>query len=265
VTSVKDKMGLSHTKEIENAIAEVNDVLKTYRTLMKQTEEASKYLQKWGVASEHAELIAAFGLSATQSDVHKGALVALCDVIQNDYLKVLVEIQKMNEALGKQQAHLESQSNNKKVQASDLEALRNTVNAEYQRVQKETEVKYKAAALLLARAFVKYHENQLESQRAVVRGLEAAAAAAAPVVQQQPQQAHQQPQVHHTPAAVAPVASAPAASAPPATDDDDDVLPPGPIGAINPSTAPQADDEQPPGPIGAVGSASDEPPPPYTA
>jgi hypothetical protein len=89
VTSVKDKMGLSHTKEIENAIAEVNDVLKTYRTLMKQTEEASKYLQKWGVASEHAELIAAFGLSATQSDAHKGALVALCDVIQNDYLKVL--------------------------------------------------------------------------------------------------------------------------------------------------------------------------------
>lgn len=258
---MKDKMGLSHTKEIENAIAEVQDVMKTYRTLIKQTEEASKYLQKWGVASEHAELIAAFALTGTQTEAHKGHLVVLCDVLQNDYLKALLEIQKVSEAVAKQQANieaLEKKVKSGKSQQSDLDTAQTAVNAEVIRVQKETETKYKAAALALARAFVKYHEAQAEAQRAVVRGLEASTSSAstsAPVAA-----AHTAPAVSHAPPAAA-VAAAPVKATAPAADDDDDVLPPGPIGAISSSTVPQ--DEQPPGPVGAVGGATDEPPPPY--
>jgi hypothetical protein len=255
-------MGLSHTKEIENAIAEVQDVMKTYRTLIKQTEEASKYLQKWGVASEHAELIAAFALTGTQTEAHKGHLAVLCDVLQNDYLKALLEIQKVSEAVAKQQANVEALEKKVKAgksQQADLDTAQTAVNAEVLRVQKETETKYKAAALALARAFVKYHEAQAEAQRAVVRGLETATSSASTGAPAPVAAAYTAPAVSHAPPAA--VGAAPVKASAPAADDDDDVLPPGPIGAINPSTVPQ--DEQPPGPVGAVGGATDEPPPPY--
>jgi uncharacterized phage infection (PIP) family protein YhgE len=231
------KVGLTHTKEISNAINEANDVYKSYQTVAKQSAEAAHYLTKWGVASENANLAAAFALTQTQAEASKAAFMLLLDVMLNDYLKPLTELQKQTELVAKGQEKveaLEKKVKAGKAQQPELDAAQQQYQADSTRVHHDTEVAYKRAATALTTAFIRFHESQLAEYRKVLTGLQnapAAASAPAPAVTQQPP-------------AQQPPAQQPPAQQPP-QDDDDDELPPGPIGMVG-SSAPPTEDEGPP-------------------
>lgn len=255
VGSLSAKMGITHTKEINNAINEATDVWKQYQSLSKQSLEAARYLVKWGVAAEHAELQAAFALSQTQAEAAKDAFAVLCDVLHNDYLKALTDIQKATEAAAKQEAAveaLEKKVKSGKAQQGELDAAQQAHQAELARVRTETDANYRRAATALAKAFVAFHENQAEAHRKVLHGLQAASAAPAahaPVQQLQPAPVQQNvaPQPHFAAQPQQPqqLQQQPP-SAPVPDDDDDDVLPPGPVGMVGQPQQAVADDEAPP-------------------
>jgi len=218
LVKLENKLHLAHSKEIQNAANEANDVPKVLATLIAEMIEADHYLNKWGVASQHDQLSSMFAVMTANTDATSTQFKTLIDGITNDYVKVLQELCRATEAMAKEEApvhELQQKVEAKKAQQSDLDAAATKFNQDSAQFHTDTLNKYHAAALALTNHFVAFHEAQLAAFRKQAQtllatppmpvvahpdgGIAVAVPAAQPQAVQQPQPVVQQQQQQQQP------------------------------------------------------------------